>query len=196
MGTDFGEGSLTTSGYPRIVKIWKRGTPLGEAKTLYEAPSTPCGAGAPASAPLQATSTSLTDTITFWKSHFFQILDGKLERLDLPETADVEGGYKGRLVISLKEEWNAGDATYPSGSVLLADPAALRGGDGSVDVLVRPTSSEVVEEVDPMPQGIIVTMLDNVRGRLYRYQTDADDGSARGDSLPRQRCAQHYQHER
>ena len=28
VGTDFGPGSLTKSGYPRIVKEWKRGTPL------------------------------------------------------------------------------------------------------------------------------------------------------------------------
>ena len=31
VGTDFGPGSLTDSGYPRIVKEWKRGTPLAEA---------------------------------------------------------------------------------------------------------------------------------------------------------------------
>ena len=36
VGTDFGPGSLTTSGYPRIVKLWKRGTPLSEAKTIFE----------------------------------------------------------------------------------------------------------------------------------------------------------------
>jgi len=36
VGTDFGEGSLTTSGYPRIVKEWKRGTPLEAATTVYE----------------------------------------------------------------------------------------------------------------------------------------------------------------
>ena len=27
---------MTTSGYPRIVKLWKRGEPLSAAKTLYE----------------------------------------------------------------------------------------------------------------------------------------------------------------
>jgi len=27
-GTDFGPGSMTTSGYPRIVKLWRRGEPL------------------------------------------------------------------------------------------------------------------------------------------------------------------------
>ena len=36
VGTDFGPGSMTTSGYPRIVKLWKRGTPLSAAKTVFE----------------------------------------------------------------------------------------------------------------------------------------------------------------
>ena len=36
VGTDFGPGSLTTSGYPRIVKLWTRGTPLAEASTVFE----------------------------------------------------------------------------------------------------------------------------------------------------------------
>ena len=31
VGTDFGDGSLTKSGYPRITKLWKRGTPLEQA---------------------------------------------------------------------------------------------------------------------------------------------------------------------
>ncbi|MEZ6135768.1 MAG: hypothetical protein R3C53_12740 [Pirellulaceae bacterium] len=34
--TDFGEGSLTSSGYPRIVKLWKRGTPMEDAQLVYE----------------------------------------------------------------------------------------------------------------------------------------------------------------
>src|SRR5262249_24683208 len=36
VGTDFGAGSLTSSGYPRIVKLWKRGTPLSSARTVFE----------------------------------------------------------------------------------------------------------------------------------------------------------------
>lgn len=36
VGTDFGPGSLTASGYPRIVKEWKRGTPLAQASLVFE----------------------------------------------------------------------------------------------------------------------------------------------------------------
>ena len=32
---DFGEGSMTTSGYPRQIRIWKRGTPLGSATVIF-----------------------------------------------------------------------------------------------------------------------------------------------------------------
>ncbi|MEO6085376.1 MAG: S9 family peptidase, partial [Umezawaea sp.] len=35
VGTDFGPGSLTSSGYPRIAKLWRRGTPLDEATLVY-----------------------------------------------------------------------------------------------------------------------------------------------------------------
>src|SRR5439155_7361046 len=36
VGTDFGPGSLTSSGYPRVVKEWRRGTPLSAAVTVFE----------------------------------------------------------------------------------------------------------------------------------------------------------------
>ena len=36
VGTDFGPGTLTDSGYPRIVKEWKRGTKLADGTLVYE----------------------------------------------------------------------------------------------------------------------------------------------------------------
>ncbi|MGH3929825.1 MAG: S9 family peptidase, partial [Pseudonocardiaceae bacterium] len=36
VGTDFGPGTLTTSGYPRTVRQWRRDTPLAEAELVYE----------------------------------------------------------------------------------------------------------------------------------------------------------------
>ena len=46
MATDFGPGSMTTSGYARIAKEWKRGTPMAAAKTVYEGPATDMAVGA------------------------------------------------------------------------------------------------------------------------------------------------------
>ena len=182
VGTDFGKGSLTDSGYPRSARIWKRGTPAGQAKSLYEASTKSVAAQAQRIRTSTGDIDIVSDQFTFWKARYFQILNGSLKRLDLPDTAAVDGGYKGSLVISLKADWRRGHITYPDGSVVLADPNALRGGDGRVLLLVRPTPSQVVEAVDPMPQGILVIMLDNVRGRLYRYEVDG--GKVLRQSIP------------
>jgi prolyl oligopeptidase len=171
LGTDFGAGTLTESGYPRAAKLWKRGTPPAGARMIFETAATSVGAHAHRIRTAGGDIDLVTEQLTTWRSHVFQIVGGDLKRLDLPETARIDGGYDGKLVVSLKEDWTrGGTTTYPNGSVILADPAALRGGAGEVKVLVAPTKSEVVSAVAPMPQGILVTMLDNVRGRLYRIQ--------------------------
>lgn len=36
VGTDFGNGSMTNSGYPRVVRRWKRGTKLRDAPLFFE----------------------------------------------------------------------------------------------------------------------------------------------------------------
>jgi prolyl oligopeptidase len=35
VGTDFGAGSLTDVGFPRLVKRWRRGQPLAQAETIF-----------------------------------------------------------------------------------------------------------------------------------------------------------------
>ena len=37
--TDFGEDTMTTSGYARQARIWRRGTPLAEAELVHEIPA-------------------------------------------------------------------------------------------------------------------------------------------------------------
>jgi prolyl oligopeptidase len=45
LGSDFGPGSLTDSGYPRVIKRWRRGQPLAEAETVFEGLSSDVGVG-------------------------------------------------------------------------------------------------------------------------------------------------------
>ncbi len=46
VSSDFGSGSMTDSGYPRIVKRWHRGTPLTLAVTVFEGQRTDVGVDA------------------------------------------------------------------------------------------------------------------------------------------------------
>ncbi len=182
VATDFGPGTLTQSGYPRIVKLWRRGAPLASAVTLHEAPVTSIwvvarhfGSGAGAV-------DILTEALTFWTSRFYQVDGTHLEPLSIPASATVVDAFHGRLVLWLKDDWRIQHRVLTAGSIVIADPAALRGGNGSVDLVLVPDRSVVVSAVDVVRDGILATTMDNVRGRLDRF---VPNGSGwRRESIP------------
>ena len=96
-------------------------------------------------------------------------MDGQLKPLDLPASVIVLDGFRGRLVLKLRDDWTIHGVKYSAGSIVLADPAAVRGEPGAIDLVVTPTAQEIVETAHAMRDCLLVTMLDNVRGRLYRY---------------------------
>ena len=177
VGTDFGEGSMTDSGYARIVKRWTRGTPLEEAETLYEGAADSVWAFGSRLRTDAGDIDLITEGIDFWTAKRFQLVDGELLPLDLPISARIEDAFDGKLIVSLKDDWTRGEDTFTRGTVLIADPEALRN-HGPVEVLIEPSAQEVVEEVNATSKGILLTMLDNVRGRIYRFER-GDDGWTR-----------------
>jgi prolyl oligopeptidase len=170
VSTDFGEGSMTDSGYPRLVKRWQRGTPLADASLVYEADVSSVSASAFVLHSAGDDIELIRDGKTFWTSQRYQLIDGKKQLLELPVSANVNGAFQGRLIISLKEDWTRGATTYRQGAVLIADTTALHeGGKGIIDVLIEPSDTTVVQAVATTDANILVTVLENVRGKVYRY---------------------------
>ncbi len=177
VATDFGAGSLTKSGYPRSVKRWTRGTPLAAAAGLHTGAEGSVSTEARRVRAPEGDVDLVSEGLTFWTQQHYQIVGGALRPLALPPTARIVGGFRGRLVLWLKEDWRTGGVRYPSGAVLVADAAALRGEAGRIDQVVEPTAHAVVKGVQPTPAGILVAALDDVRGRLLRF-TPAAAGAA------------------
>ncbi|MCW8927021.1 MAG: S9 family peptidase, partial [Xanthomonadales bacterium] len=177
VSTNFGEGSMTDSGYPRIVKRWKRGTPSNEAELIHAGKTSSVWSYADRLRSAGADIDMVREGLTFWTTQRYQLIDGKKQKLELPLSADINGAFRGRLIVSLKEDWKRGEVTYPQGAVLVADTAALRGdSNGVIDVLVTPDASSVVEAVTATDDTILVTMLENVRGKIYRYNPNPEGG--------------------
>jgi len=170
VSTDFGQGSMTDSGYPRIVKRWKRGTPLAEATLVYEGEVTSVSASAVRLRSAGGDIDMVSEGKTFWTSEKYQLTDEGRVHLDLPVSATVNGAFQGRLIISLKEDWVRGNTSFPQGAVLIADPTALQsGGKGVIDIMIEPDETTVVQSVKTTDSTVLVTVLENVRGRIYRY---------------------------
>ena len=120
VGTDFGPDSMTESGYPRIVKRWRRGQPLAEAETLFTGPVTDVAVGATVDRTPGFERTLLSRAVDFFNDQVYELRSGELVRIDAPTDASLSV-HREWLLIELRSDWLTGTASYRTGSLLAAD---------------------------------------------------------------------------
>ena len=166
VGTDFGPGSLTKSGYPRIVKEWKRGTPLAEAAVVFEARPEDMSAVAFRDLTPGFERDVVVRRPTFWTSETFLRRDGKLVKIDKPDDARASF-HREWLLLQLRSDWTVGGKTYPAGALIATHLEAFLKGERAFDVLFEPAERKSLVGFSPTRHHILVTELDNVRSRVY-----------------------------
>jgi len=169
VGTDFGNGSLTESGYPRIVKVWKRGTPLSAAKEVYSVDIKDMGAYGRALRHNGAVVGLLEKRIGFYSSESWIYDKGKKTKVPKPDSAEILSLFKGHLLIQLRDPWTRGGVTFPRGSVVgLKVSRLLSGKSNSGDLIsvYHPLKGEAVLRVARTRDTVLVNTLENVRGRV------------------------------
>ena len=170
VGTDFGPGSLTKSGYPRVLKLWKRGAPLSAAKTLYEGRPEDVSVSAWISRRPEGNITLVEESLTFFSARRFVLgADDVLTEIPLPVTAGLRAGFDGRLLASLREAWFVNGATIPAGA-LLAWPVGAPA--SAVETVWTPDERSSLQGVAPTRDGLYLSTLENVQGVLLRALRD------------------------
>jgi prolyl oligopeptidase len=165
VGTDFGPGSLTDSGYPRIIKEWRRGTPLTEAALVYEARPQDMGAIGHRDLTPGFERDVVVRMVTFFTIEMFLRRDGKLIKIDKPDDA-MAFFHRQWLLLRLRTDWKLGDRTYPAGALLASDLEAFVKGDRAIDVLFEPTERKSLVGVSPTRHFLLLNELDNVQSRI------------------------------
>ncbi|MEV0900409.1 prolyl oligopeptidase family serine peptidase [Actinoplanes sp. NPDC049802] len=193
VATDFGPGTATSSGYPRVVKRWRRGTPLAEAETIFE--------GEPGDVSVRAfhdpTPGYERDLVVRYSDFFHSerhLLrpDGTLDRVEVPGDAVCEL-HREWLLVRLRSPWGA----FPAGA-LLASPAdrhdfavlfepdartSLQGWQWTRDHLLLVTMTDVRTRVDVLTPGFPEWSRQPLSGadgfdHTGIVETDPDNGNA------------------
>ena len=184
IGTDFGEGSLTESGYPRFVKEWKRGTKLEEAPTVYEGTVDDVAVGAYSIHTPESRFDIVYKTPEFFRETYFIVLGGRMVKLDMPEDASLQGIFKEHLLLSLRSDWTVGGTTYLQDSLLAIDLDEFLKGGRSFEVLFEPSERVSLGSVTHTLDDLLVTTLDNVRSRMYRLTLGESGWTRKEIELP------------
>jgi prolyl oligopeptidase len=170
---DFGPGTLTTSGYPRQVKEWKRGTPLAEAKLVFEGKEADVGVSANVIHEKARRYEMISRNITFWESEDFIRVGDKWVKLDTPRDAAV-GVADNRLLVQLKSEWKLPKGNYPAGTLLAFDLDGFLDGRRNVEVLYEPKERAALRSFTLTKDMIVLDILDNVKSRIVEMRRKGD----------------------
>ena len=166
VATDFGPGSMTTSSYPRIVKEWKRGTPLASAVTVYEVKNDDMSVSAFRDQTPGFERDFVTRQIAFYDSEtFVRGKDGKLTRIDVPTDAST-GVHREWLLIEPRSDWKVGNKTYKSGSLLATKFDDYMAGKRELIVLFEPTDTTALDGYSWTRHQLILNVMDNVVNKL------------------------------
>jgi prolyl oligopeptidase len=168
VGTDFGPGSLTDSGYPRLVKMWRRGTPLTSAVTVFEGEQTDVSVGGYTAVTPEGTYDIINRTPEFFRGLAYLRLDGHLVRIDIPADAEFQGFFKGQMLVSLRTDWTVGGHTWPQDALLAIGVEDFLAGDRDFTQLFTPGERVSLGGVSTTRNHLLLSTLDNVSSRLYR----------------------------
>jgi prolyl oligopeptidase len=181
---DFGEGTLTTSGYPTTVKRLRRGQTIDQAETVFTGETSDTLVGAStlrdADGVVQAVLINRAFSLFESETHLLNA-DGTTTRLQLPAKADINALVQGQLVVSLKQDWTAPSGqAFRTGDVIawtlsdwLADQSAR------AQLVIRPGEREAVEGINATRNSLVVALFENVRGSVYVYRPNASGEWAR-----------------
>lgn len=168
ISTNFGEGTVTTSGYPRITKIWKRDTPLSEAKTFYEGKDTDVGIFGYVINTPERQYIVAQRYITLFTSEMYVLNGDTLVKLDLPEDAQLDGFFKNQMLVELKSDWTVGDNTYKLGALISIDFDKFLNGDRNFQIIYEPDERSSLVSVSNTKDFLLLNKITNVRSELVK----------------------------
>jgi len=171
VGTDFGPGSMTQSGYARVIKLWKRGTPLADAAQVFE------GKDSDVSAFVNVDKTPGFERITvgrstdFYNTEISLLVNGQWVKINKPSDATLSWQREWTFLL-LKSDLKVDSTTFKSGSLLAIKFDALMKGESNYQVLFEPSATRSLARSGPSTTRdyVLLNILDNVAGRIEELQ--------------------------
>lgn len=137
VGTDFGPDSLTESGYPRVVKRWRRGQPLDRAEMLFSGSHGDVVVVGSADRTPGYERVFVHRAIDFFNDQVYELRDAELIRIDAPTDATVSV-HRDWLLIALRTDWYTGTHVFSAGSLLAAKYDEFLYGTAELAVVFEP----------------------------------------------------------
>jgi prolyl oligopeptidase len=177
IGVDFGENTMTDSGYPMVSKIWKRRTPLNSAIEIDRGEKTDVGYwGGITELSDGRREIITTRAITFYNTEYYWFpvnSDGSIKkkvRIPVPEKSNLSGEFKGQILLKLNENWrgfNLGDLVSFDINHFMKD-----GKIDHINLVFSPDEKSSIGNFGVTKSKILMSIYRDVTGAAYEFDWD------------------------
>ena len=183
VGTAAAGDPVTDSGYPRAVRLWKRGTPLSQARVVFEGQQRDVWASASSDRTPGFERSFVMRGIDFYRHEMF-VLDGAgLKQVPKPQDAQV-AFWKERALMRLRSDWKQGERVWPAGSLLVMSASALMEGKAEPVALFTPTAQRSLAGYTTTATSVVLNVMQDVTGRLEVRRPEGAAWSLRTIPVP------------
>lgn len=165
--TNFGEGSMTDSGYPRVAKIWKRGTDLKTATVVYEGKQDDMSITAMHDDSPGFERDFVNRNLAFYNDElYYRKKSGELVKIDAPNSTE-KSVFHEYIAFQTREPWAVGGKTYPAGALMVTKFDKFLEGDRIFDVIFEPTNNSALASFGFTKDYLFINVLEDVKNRIY-----------------------------
>lgn len=179
--TDWGDDSLTNSGYPREARLWRRNTELTSARPLFVADKKDTLLAPVVYHSNDTDYAFLLRVFADWnETSYLPLVNGTVSApLDIPLKASIEGVIHGLAIVNLEEDWSVHNSKYQSGDVVSLHLQTLK-----TELIFSPSKTQAVSNIEVGENSVFIQLLDNVVGRIKRSRHTPTGWRAEDIRLP------------
>ena len=190
--TDFGEGTMTSSGYARQARIWRRGTELAQAELVHEVAASDMAVFAGHDSTPGWERDWVIEAHAFY-DNTIHVVDRSqqppaLTAVEVPTDLEADA-HRDLGIFSPRSDWEVAEVTYPAGSLVVGDFARFQEGEPELHMLFEPTETTSLADMTITRTAVVLSILEDVVHRLEVHTRDEHGHWERQDLYPELRGA-------
>ena len=186
---DFGEGTLTDSGYPMMSKIWTRGTPLSDAVEIGRGEKEDVGYwGSTIEMADGSREVLAVRSMTFYTKKYYWVPRGsdgsvgEAVNLELPEKVSIYGLFKDQFLVQLNEDWR----DYKTGDMVSFDfnDFMASGKIENIALVFRPGEKSSMGSAGVTKSKLLLSISEDVKSAAYAFDWDGENWTSEKLDFP------------
>ena len=188
ISVNFGEGTMTDSGYPMVAKVWTRGTLISEAVEIFRGKKEDVSAGAGTIELADGSKEILIyNSTTFYDREHFWVprKDGKMlapVRIPISDKTRLSGEFKGQFIVQLNDDWGG----YKTGDLVSfgVDDFRENGKIDTVHLIYSPDEKSSIEDFGTTKSKLLMSIFTDVTAAAYAFDWDGENWTSEKLDFP------------